>query len=73
MLPFLKRTKEASASSSDPVLRKADDEAPFDSLFVAAQDMLAAIAKKDPHDLAAAIRAAFDLCDMQPHEEGPHQ
>jgi hypothetical protein len=75
MLPFLKKAKEeASASTTEKVLRKPDDESEeeFDSLEVAAEELLFAIEKKDTKAIAAALRAAFELCDSEPHFEGPH-
>lgn len=38
----------------------------------AAEDILRAIESKSPIDLAKAIEAAFNACDSEPHEEGPH-
>ena len=66
MLPFLKHSKEASASLPvESLERKPDNESnEFDELEVAAQDMLAAIEAKDSNKLASALRAAFDLLDQ---------
>ncbi len=74
MLPFLKKNQEASASAPiDPVKRKPDEESDdYDSLESAAQDLLHAIKEEDTKAIAAALRAAFDLCDSEPHHEGPH-
>lgn len=73
MLPFLKNKKEASvAGDDDHVMRKPDQEAEYDSLHSAAEDLIKAIESKDIKSVAEALRAAFDLCDSEPHEEGPH-
>lgn len=42
------------------------------ALKAAAEDVLRAIDTKSPIDLAKALKAAFDICDSEPHEEGPH-
>ncbi len=74
MLPFLKKTKEASASLPiESQERKPDNDNDFDSLEVAAQDLLHAIEKKDAKAVAEALRAAFELVDSQPHFEGEHE
>lgn len=73
MLPFLKKSKESSASAPvESIERKPDEDKPYDALLVAAEDMISAFKADSPKDLAAAIRAAFELCDSEPHEEGPH-
>lgn len=73
MLPFLKKNKEASvAVPSDRVLRESDDEAELNPLLVAADDLISAIHSKDTERVAEALRAAFELCDAEPHVEGPH-
>lgn len=73
MLPFLKHNKEASASVPiEAIKRSSDEEVPFDVLETAAEDLIAAIHSKDTKAVAAAIRAAFELLDEEPHVEGPH-
>lgn len=57
---------------ADAIKRSPDHEVDFDVLESAAQDLLDAIEKKDTKALAIALRAAFELCDSEPHEEGPH-
>lgn len=73
MLPFLKRKE---GSSSDPVesLKRSPDEGAeeFDSLESAAEDLINAVHAKDVKAVAAALRAAFELSDSEPHVEGPH-
>lgn len=73
MLPFLKNNKEASMSEdADPIKRKSDDGEDFDGLAMAAQDLCDAIHAKDTKAVAQALKAAFQICDMEPHEEGEH-
>lgn len=72
MIPFLK-SKEASVSMpADTIKREPDDGAEYDALESAADDLIAAIHSKDAKGVAAALRAAFELAESQPHEEGPH-
>lgn len=75
MLPFIKKSKEASvAVPSQSVERKPDDESEeaFDSLEMVAQDLIDAMQSKDAKLLALALRSAFQICDLEPHEEGEH-
>lgn len=73
MLPFMKKDKEASVSAvPSRIKREPDHEVDYDSLEAAAQDVLAALESKNVRDLAIAIRAAFEICDSEPHVEGPH-
>jgi len=76
MLPFLKKTKEGSVSlPPDHITREPDgdsDAEGFDSLRVAAEDLCNAIHERDYSAAASALRAAFDLLEEEPHEEGPH-
>jgi hypothetical protein len=73
MIPYLKRTKEAAASGPvESIKRESDDGEDYDVLESAAEDLINAVHAKDVKAAAAAIRAAFDLCDSMPHEEGPH-
>lgn len=72
MLPFLKNSKEASGSGPQEKVTREHDDEDFDSIEVAAQDVIDAVHAKDVKALASALRAAFELCDSEPHEEGPH-
>lgn len=54
------------------IKRESDEESEFDPLESAAEDLCHAIEKKDYKAAAEALRAAFELLDAQPHEEGPH-
>ncbi len=70
MLPFLKLKQEGSASGPvDSMERKPDGEPEYDVLESAAEDLCHAIESKDYKAAAAALRAAFELLESQPHEE----
>lgn len=72
MIPFM-RNKEASVSGPvDIERRKPDEEPEYDALESAAEDLCNAVAAKDYKGVAAALRAAFQLADSEPHEEGEH-
>lgn len=74
MLPFLRHNKEASASAPiETIKREHDEDAEFDVLEAAAEDLIHAVHSKDVKAVAEALRAAFELCDEQPHVEGPHE
>lgn len=49
---------------------EADDGA---GMMAAAEDLIAAIHGKDAAGVAAALQAAFDLCDSAPHQEAPEE
>ncbi len=67
------RNKEASASMPvEHELRKPDD-GEYDAIDSAAEDLISAIHSKNIKGVAEALKAAFELCDAQPHEEGPHE
>lgn len=73
MLPFLKNKHEASMSTEvDSIERKPDEPEDYDGLEAAAEDLCNAIEAKDYKAAAMALRAAFEMLDAQPHEEGPH-
>ena len=74
-IPFLKnRAKDAGlitqicAPDEKPEQEHEEDH----GLMSAASDILDAIETKDHKKLASAIRATFQICDSEPHEEGPH-
>lgn len=80
MLPFLANTKNKSIAGTIIAKRKEDgsigqDSGPdYDSegLEACANDLLQAIESKDSKAIASALKAAFEICDSQSHEEGPH-
>jgi hypothetical protein len=73
MLPFLKNTQEGSASSPiEPIKRESDHEEDYDGLHACAEDLHAAVKSGDIPGIASALKAAFQICDSEPHEEGDH-
>lgn len=77
MLPFLRHKKNNAGlivkqrspdvSSGD----EAEGSAP-DGMEAAAQDLMDAISAGDAGKVASALRAAFQIADSEPHEEGEH-
>lgn len=43
------------------------------ALEVAAEELMKAIEKKDVVAMASALRNAFQLVELEPHLEGPHE
>jgi len=74
MLPYLKLKNEASASGpiESKQVNTMEGEEEYDGLESAAEDLCNAIEAKDYKAAASALRAAFELLDSQPHEEGEH-
>lgn len=74
MIPFLKRDQEASVSAPANVERRKpdDDEAEYDGLEACMEELGAALAAKDFKGAASAFRSAFQLSEIEPHEEGEH-
>lgn len=73
MLPFLKRRDEASASSPvESIKREHDEDHEYDALESAVEDLFSAFKANDVKAGCEALRAAFEICDLEPHEEGPH-
>lgn len=70
MLPFLKNKMEGSVSAPvESEQRQPDNEPESDSLEVAMKELFDA---KSDKERAAAFRAAFDLLEVQTHEEAAH-
>lgn len=75
MLPFLKKSKEAGVQGPvDSIKREHDEdkEQEFDAMEAVAEDLINALHSKDIKGAAAALKAAFEIADSQPHIEGPH-
>jgi rRNA processing protein Krr1/Pno1 len=77
MLPFMQPKKassiimmKAKPEGGMEVEKEEGEEDP--SLLAAAEDIISAISMKDAVTLAMALKAAFEICDSMPHEEGPH-
>ena len=72
-LPFADYKDGASASTPvETIKRKSDNEDEHDYLEMCAGDLMHAFKANDVKACAAALRAAFDLLDSEPHEEGQH-
>lgn len=80
MLPFLKRAREAAAPAGtmtiyrksdkvDPEAGKSEGDA---GLEAAVRDLFRAFETKDEKLAVHAMKAAFQIMDAEPHEEGPH-
>ena len=78
MIPFLKKQRGGIAGISTEY-RKPDettkeksaaDEEP--GLKACAADLMRAVSNGDEIGVAKAIRAAFEILDSEPHEEGEH-
>lgn len=73
MLPFLKKLQEGSVSAPvEAVEREPDNEQDYDGLHACAEDLISAVHSKDVAGVASALKAAFELCEMYPHEEADH-
>lgn len=75
MLPFLKKRPNqgmiVESISTDQSQEAPKDEA-LQAVTEAAKDLLYAIQEQNPKKMAQALRAAFEICDAMPHQEGPH-
>ncbi len=76
MLPFMKPKHTGGLIVTQ---RKADggdiekhDDSDTDGLGACAADLIRAVHAKDEAGVAAAMRAAFEILDSAPHDEGPH-
>lgn len=77
MLPFLAPRKQVSV-----IIAKRHDDGKIEpmhaegehppGLLAAAEELTSAVHMKDANAVAKALRAAFEVCDAMPHEEGPH-
>jgi len=77
MLPFLKHKQEGSVSDDDDSIKRKRDETngseEYDMLEAAAEDLIQAVHSKDVKSVCSALRAAFEMLEMEPHEEYPHE
>lgn len=76
MLPFLRPRKQAGVQAPPTqVTRKPDGDLESDKdsenqgLMSAAQDLIQAIHSKDAKAVSAALKAAFEICESEPHYE----
>lgn len=78
MLPFLKpktvaglivSTRKKDGSGIEEQHSEGDEGAPIEAC---AEDLIRAVHAKDAKGVAAAFRAAFEILEMEPHEEADH-
>ena len=73
MLPFLKLKKEVGATGPvESITRESDDGEDYDMLESAAEDLISAVHSKNVKAVASALKAAFEMMESEPHEEGEH-
>ena len=77
MLPFMKKKQEVGGSGVIIKTRPSDkpDENQDDSsagIEACAKDLIDAVHARDIQGAASAIKAAFEILDSMPHEEGEH-
>lgn len=76
MLPFLKKKQQTGVivktRQPDEKPEQEENEQEDQGLMVCAQDLIDAIAAQDVKAVASALRAAFQIADSEPHEEGEH-
>ena len=72
MLPFLKKNKESSVSTSESIERPHDDGSMPNVLEGAMEELHGALSRSDWKEAADIFRSAFELMDSEPHEEYPH-
>jgi hypothetical protein len=78
MMPWMKPRKAAGVIiakklADGGMVDEHEEGEEVESLVVASEDLLSAIAMKDAKAVAAALKAAFEICDAYPHEEGEHE
>lgn len=72
MLPFLKKRMMASViikKDKDGIDDGSSSMSEDEGLKQACSDILRSISAGDADQMASAFRAAFQICDSQPHEE----
>lgn len=81
MLPFLKNKTKVGEAGLSIKIRPPDEKETTenqeessnnDGLEAAASDIISAVHMKNHKALAEALKAAFEICDAMPHEEGEH-
>lgn len=74
MLPFLKKKPVAGVIIAHRQPDQGPEEKPESeenhALMSAAEDIITAVESRDKKRLAAALQAAFEICDSAPHVEG---
>lgn len=74
-LPFIKKVRRESGVAMQ--YRTPDEskssEVESDGLELAAEDLIKASSSGDKKGVAAALRAAFEILESEPHEEYDHE
>ena len=73
-LPFLKKKTQQPGIAVEYRSPDDDESEPNkdEPLEACAEDLIRCVASSDKAGVAKALRAAFDILDSEPHEEGPH-
>jgi hypothetical protein len=56
------------SSDSEPIKRESDEGSDYDMLESASEDLIQAVHSKDVKAVCSALRAAFQMLDMEPQE-----
>lgn len=76
MLPFLKPRPQTGVvitqRMSDHGVKPDTSDQDYDSIEACATDLIRAVHAKDAQAVCKALRAAFEIMDSEPHEEGEH-
>lgn len=72
MLIAKRKPDGAGMSSPSPAETETEESKDSDGIDSAASDLIVAVHARDSKAVAAALRAAFEICDSEPHEEGEH-
>ncbi len=52
---------------------KPEESEVSEGMMAASQEIIDAYESKDAKGLALALKGFFELCELEPHEEGPHE
>jgi len=76
MLQFMKPKMQTglmvSVRKPDSIEESHTDGNEDNGLDACAEDLIRALHSKDIKSVSAALKAAFDILESMPHEEGPH-
>lgn len=77
ILPFLKPKKQpslivAKVSADGHKEEMSHDGEENHGLMSAAEDLIRAVHAKDAHATVEALRSAFEIMELEPHDEAPH-
>lgn len=77
MLPFLKPKKMSSViiakiKPEGKIEPSHEEGEEMPELIGAAESLISAVHSKDANAVAECLKAAFEICDSYPHEEGEH-